>query len=153
MLDAGKAVTLPNGEFLLQSATSRYVAWIAIFLVVTLVSRGLLRRRIGGATPAGAILGAFIIPLLILPGIAMERVRVTPTDLEVRTGYWMAPTTMHYALADLVEIEEGRTVREDLQWKFRYANGKVRSLRLPNLLEGNRPPVVEALKARGILVR
>jgi hypothetical protein len=153
MLKAGKAITLPNGELLLQSAPSRYVAWIAIFLLVTLIAWWFQRRRIGGATPVVAFFAAFVIPLLFLPGIAMERVRVTGSHLDVRTGYWFAPMTMRYPLAELNDVQEGRNLRNDLVWTFRYANGRTRGLNLPDLLEGNRPPVVAALRSRGVTVR
>ena len=149
IFSAGTASTLPNGDLLLTSAPERLAAWIAIFVVVAPLSWWLWRRRIGGNIPPGAFLVSWVIPLVIAPGIAMESVRVSNESLALKTGYWFAPTVMRYPLEGLHGIEEGKNVRGDLRWTFRYQT-RVRTLTLPNLLESNRPPVVEALGHRGI---
>jgi hypothetical protein len=60
-----------------------------------------------------------------------------------------------FPLKSLERIDEGTKVRvnghEDLLWTFRYP-GSSRRLNLPDLLESNRPPVVEALRRRGVRV-
>ena len=152
MFSAGTVSTLPNGDLLLQSAPERLAAWIAVFVLVAPLSWWLWRRRIGGNIPPGAFIVSWVIPLVIAPGIAMESVRVSGDALSIKTGYWFAPTVMRYPLARLDTVEEGRTRRGDLRWTFRYG-ASVRTLTLPNLLESNRAPVVDALSRRGFPVR
>ena len=152
MFSAGTASILPNGDLLLTSAPERFVAWAVIFVVVAGLSAWLWRRGIGGNIPPGAFLVSWMIPLVFIPGIAMESVRVSDDALAIRTGYWFAPTLMRYPLAGLAGIEEGSTLRGDPRWTFRYGT-KVRTLTLPNLLDSNRAPVEAALQERGIPMR
>ena len=151
IFSAGRVSTLPNGDLLLQSAPERVAAWLAIFVVVAPLSWFLWRRRLGGTIPPGAFIVSWFIPLIVAPGIAMESVRVSNDALAIKTGYWFAPTVMRYPLARLTGVEEGKNPRGDLRWSFRYGT-KTRTLTLTNLLESNRPPVVEALRKRGIPV-
>ena len=155
MFSAGTASTLANGDLLLQSAPERYVVWIAVFLVVAPIAFFLWRRDIGGKYPPGAFIVSFFIPLFVVPGIAMESIRVTSDALVLKTGYWFAPNQKRFPLHGLERIDEGTNVRvnghEDLLWTFRYA-GSSRRLNLPDLLESNRPPVVEALRRKGVRV-
>jgi hypothetical protein len=148
ILNAAKIASLPDGGVLLTSAPARFAAWIAIFLVVMPVALWLWRRRIGGKYPPGAFIVSFFIPLIVVPGIAMESVRVTRTELAVRTGFWFAPTVKTLPLEGLREIEDS----VDRVWSFRYASGRSTRLHLPNLLEDNRPPVVDALQSQGVPV-
>jgi hypothetical protein len=148
VLNAAKIATLPDGGVLLTSAPVRFAAWIAIFLLVMPISFWLWRRRIGGKYPPGAFIVSFFIPLFVVPGIAMESVRLTRADLVVRTGFWFAPTVRTFPLEGLREIGES-----DRIWSFRYASGRSSRLHLPNLLEDNRPPIVDALRSRGVTVR
>jgi len=148
VLNAAKITTLEDGGVLLTSAPERFAAWSAIFLLVMPISLWLWRRRIGGKYPPGAFIVSFFIPLLVVPGIAMESVRVTRADLAVRTGFWFAPTVRTFPLEGLREI-----VESDRAWSFRYASGRSSRLHMPNLLEDNRPPIVGALRSRGVTVR
>jgi hypothetical protein len=152
VLNAAKITALPDGGVLLTSAPERIAAWSAIFLVVMPVSLWLWRRGIGGRYPPGAFIVSFFIPLFVVPGIAMESVRVTRSELAVRTGFWFAPTMKEFPLEGLSEIEDTVDRRSKRVWFFRYASGRSSRLHLPNLLEANRPPVVGALVARGIPV-
>jgi len=56
-------------------------------LVVLLVSRWCWNRRIGGRYPPGVFFASFAIPLIVVPGIALESVRVAPDRLSIRTGF------------------------------------------------------------------
>ena len=152
VLNAAKITSLADGGILLTSAPERIAAWSAIFLLVMPVALLLWRRRIGGRYPPGAFIVSFFIPLFVLPGIAMESVRVTRAALAVRTGFWFAPTVKAFPLDGLRAVEDSVDRRSKRIWSFRYASGRSSRLHLPNLLEDNRPPVVAALKARGIPV-
>ena len=155
MFSAGTVSTLPNGDLLLQSAPERYIVWIAVFLLVAPIAFLLWRRGIGGRYPPGAFIVSFFIPLIVAPGIAMESVRVTSDALVLKTGYWFAPHVKSFSFQGLERIDEGTNVRvngqSDLLWTFRYGTDS-RRLNLPDLLESNRPPVVEALRRRGVQI-
>jgi len=155
MFSAGTVSTLPNGDLVLQSAPERYVVWIAVFLIVAPIAFLLWRRDIGGKYPPGAFIVSFIIPLFIVPGIAMDSVRVTSDALLLKTGYWFAPNLKRFPFQGLERIDEWTNVRvngrKDLLWTFRYGASS-RRLNLPDLLESNRPPVVEALRRKGVPV-
>lgn len=152
MFSAGTVSTLPNGDLLLQSAPERYVAWTVVFLVFMLGGFFLWRRRMGGHVARNAFFVSWIIPLVILPGIAMDTTRLTAEALVVKTGYWFAPSTDRFPLKGLEQVEEEvEGPRERLYWRFRYGDGS-RRFNLPDLLEDHRATVAAALKARGVKV-
>ena len=152
MFSAGTVSTLPNGDLLLQSAPERYVAWALVFLVIAPVSWWLWRRGIGGKYPPGAFLVSWIIPLLILPGIAIDSTRLTSDALVVQTGYWFAPSTETFPLQGLDSIEEALVgPKKRLFWVFHYG-AKTRRINLPDLLEERRGDFASALGGRGVKV-
>jgi hypothetical protein len=152
MFSAGTVSTLPNGDLLLQSAPERYLAWTIVFLVFMLGGFLLWRQRIGGHLPRNAFFASWIIPLLILPGIAMDSTRLTADALIVKTGYWFAPSTERFPLHGLDSIEEERLgPKKRLFWVFHYG-ANTRRFNLPDLLEDHRVEVGEVLGRRGIPV-
>jgi len=153
MFSAGKFSTLPNGDLLLQSAPERYVAWALVFLVVAPIAFFLWRRGIGGRYPPGAFIVSWIIPLFVLPGIAMESTRLTADALIVKTGYWFAPSTETFPFAGLKWVDAERVgPKERLYWNFHYYGTGYRRLNLPDLLEDHRAQVADSLRSRGVSV-
>ena len=152
MFSAGTVSTLPNGDLLLQSAPERYLVWGLVFLLVAPIAFFLWRRKIGGNCPPGAFIVSWFIPLIVLPGIAMESTRLTADALIVKTGYWFAPSTRTFPLKGLDGIEEEPVgPKERLFWNFHYG-AKTRRLNLPDLLEDHRAPIADALRSRGVSV-
>jgi hypothetical protein len=91
----------------------------------------------------------------VLPGIAMESVRLTGDALSIKTGFWFAPHVESHPLRGLTEITErsepSRMVGREIVWTLR--NGpRSHRLDLPDLLESNRTPFVDVLRRRGIRV-
>lgn len=140
----------------------RYVMWILAFIVVAPVSWWCWRHRIGGRLAPGFFFASFLIPVLIVQGIALESVRVTPAALTVDTGLWFLPTTHEIRLSGLesvteqIEAKSGRRrfgSRTDTVWYFRYRTGEECRLVLSDLFDANRGRVVEHLRCRGLVVR
>lgn len=147
----------PDGTLTLHSAPGRYLVWALAFLLVMPIARYCWRRGIGGHYAPGAFIASFIIPLLIVPGIAMESVRVTPAAIEVRTGFWFAPTRFRYELTGVSEVEEKqirvpqrRIPRRDRVWVLHYDTGRTVRLHLTDLLDANRTTVADYLRGHGI---
>src|SRR5690242_5795361 len=95
-----------DGSLNIQSAPGRYVAWLMAFIVILPLSAWCWRRRIGGRLAPGFFFASFLIPLLVVPGIATESVRVGPDALVIRTGFWFSPTIHEIPLAGLEAVIE-----------------------------------------------
>lgn len=139
------------------SAPGRYVTWALAFLMLFLGAWWCRRRKLGGNLAHGAFYASFVIPLLILPGIALESVHLSSEELSIRTGLWFAPTTHRIPITGVVSVSEQeravqqrRVAREDVFWRFLYRDGTKRSLRLPDLLEANRALAIDHLRRLGI---
>src|SRR6266404_2465731 len=160
-LFASASVTLDAAGCLnIRSAPGRYVAWIVAFLVVLGISAWCWRRHIGKHFAPGFFFASFVIPLVVVPGIATESVRVAPNNLTIRTGFWFSPTIHQIQLAGLEAIIEQKEAvaqrglpRQDTFWYFRYKSGDQRRINLPDLLDANRDRVIVYLREHGFEVR
>jgi hypothetical protein len=147
------------GELSIRSAPGRYAGWIMAFVLILAVAWLCRRRRIGGNLAHGAFYASFAIPAIVVPGIALESVHVSRAELMVRTGLWFLPTVTRLPLTDIASItEESAAVRQrglprrDTHWRFRYRNGRERSLQLPDLLVAHRDATAGYLRRQGIPV-
>ena len=145
------------GGLSIRSAPGRYAAWVLAFAVLLAVTWLCRRRRIGGNLAHGAFYASFAIPIIIVPGIALESVHASRAELTVRTGLWFSPTVSRIALTDIESITERRKAvrqrglpRQDTYWRFRYRDGKERSLQLPDLLNAHRAATAAYLERQGI---
>jgi hypothetical protein len=141
----------------IRSAPGRYGWWLIAFALLLVAGWFCRRRRIGGNLAHGVFYASFTIPVIIVPGIALESIRASRTELTVRTGFWFSPTVKRISLSDLESITERRQAvrqrglpREDTYWHFRYQDGKRRSLRLSDLLAANRTAAADYLRRQGI---
>ena len=144
----------------IQSAPGRYAAWVAAFIIILPLSGWCWRRRIGGHLAPGFFFASFLIPLIVVPGIATESVHVTPDALTIRTGFWFSPTIHEIPLSGLATVIEQEEVvpqrglpRHDVFWYFRYRSGEQRRLDLPDLLQAGRDHVVRYFRQHGMEVR
>lgn len=160
-LFASASVTLAaDGSLNIQSAPGRYAAWLAAFIVILPLSAWCWRRHIGGHFAPGFFFGSFVIPLIVVPGIATESVRVAPDALTIRTGFWFSPAILQIPLSGLeAVIEQEEAVaqrglpRHDTFWYFRYHSEGQRRIDLPDLLDANRDQVIMYLRKHGFEVR
>jgi hypothetical protein len=149
-----------DGVWVVQSAPGRYVGWIVAFFIVALVSRWCWRRRIYKHFAPAAFFASFAIPLLVVPSIATESVRVSAEVLSIRTGLWFAPVERQIMLASLdtiietdEEVAQRHVSRSDTVWEFRFRSGDPLRLVLPDLLDEYRGIVGERLSKHGVQVR
>ncbi len=149
-----------DGSLTLQSAPGRYVVWVVAFIVVMPLAGWFWRKKIGGRYAAGVFFASFMVPLLIIPGMAAESIHVAPDALTMRGGIWFAPTVYRISLDHLeaiVNIEEEvaqrKVSRKDAVWEFRYRDREPLRLKLSDLLDANRAPVLEYLRRHGIPIR
>jgi hypothetical protein len=156
LFSSATANNLSDGSLLIQSGLWRYVIWIFAFIAVLPLSAWCWRRRIGGHFAPSVFFASFVIPLIVIPGIAGESIHVAPDALSVRTGFWFAPTVYDVSLRDLdviterdQDIAQRGMPRQDTFWHFRYVSGKTRSLNLPDLFVANRKEIASYLLAHG----
>lgn len=149
-----------DGVLVVQSAPGRYVGWIVAFFIVASVSRWCWRRRIYKHFAPAVFFGSFAIPLLVVPSIATESVRVSADALSIRTGLWFAPVERHITLAGLeaiietdAEVSQRHASRSDTVWEFRIRSGDPLRLVLSDLLDENRAVVAERLGKHGVEIR
>lgn len=149
-----------DGALVVQSAPGRYAGWIVAFFIVALVSRWCWRRRLYKHFAPAVFFASFAIPLLVVPSIARESVRVSDDALSIRTGLWFAPVERHLTFEGLEaiietdeEVSQRHVSRSDTVWEFRFRSGAPLRLVLPDLLDENRAVVVERLGKHGVQVR
>lgn len=151
---------LADGSLEIQNSPGNYVAWILAFVIVVPVSWWCWRRRLGGRWAPSVFIASFVIPLIVVPGMAMESILISPTALTIRTGFWFSPTITEVPLSGLVSFAERSEAvsqrgvpRRDTFWHFRYQSGQQRRIDLPDLLDANRAQALEYLCRHGIRVQ
>jgi len=150
----GTGTQLVDGVLQIESAPGRYIAWIAAFVILCPLSWWCWRRRFSGHLAPSVFLASFLIPLIVLPGIAVEKVHVSPTKLSVHTGFWFSPTVNEVSLANLESIaERSDSFRNQTFWYFRYNSGEQAVLDLPDLLKAHRAEVTNYLGSRGVEIK
>ena len=159
-LFASAVIEEDAGGLSIRSAPGRYAAWVLAFGAILAAAWFCRRRRIGGNLAHGAFYASFAIPIIVVPGIALESVRVSRSELVVRTELWFSPTVARIDLSGVDSVTEGSAavrqrglLRRDLYWRFRYRDGKERSLKLPDRLVAHRDATADYLRRQGIPFR
>ena len=155
--ESGLVSHAADGSLWIHSAPERYVAWVVAFMVAAPLSGWCWRRRIGGRFAPGIFIASFFVPLIVVPGMALESIHASPDSLSIRTGLWFAPKIDEVPLSGVesiserVEAVEQRAFpRHDTFWYVRYRSGNERRINLTDLFEGNRTVVAEYLRQHGI---
>jgi hypothetical protein len=152
--------TTADGGLIIFSAPIRYVGWALAFAILLPLSWLAWRRKIGGTLAPGMFFACFTIPTIVIPGIALERVEVSSRGLSLSTGFWFAPTRRTISFERLRALEERsekipqrRVERSDVFWTFHFETGAPARMKLPDLLAGNREPIVDLLRKHGVTIR
>lgn len=144
---------------ILRSAGVRYVVWAILFVVLAGPALWCWWKRVGVRLAMIVGLTSLAIPLIVLPGLATERIEIGPKTMVVTTGFWFRPTQHTLAVEGLLAITERTEVvrqrggeRTFRSWVFHYGSNFTRSLRLSDMLYANRATVLEFFRKRGIEV-
>jgi hypothetical protein len=148
-----------DGSLWIRSAPARYVAWVAAFLVLVPLSRWCWNRKIATNLAKGFFFASFLIPVLIIPGLAAESVHIAREELTIKTGFWFDPTIHRVPLEGVTGIVEYRVSsrqrsihRKDRYWEFRCKSVKPRRIKLPDLLDATREEAKAHLRKSGFTV-
>jgi hypothetical protein len=146
-----------DGTLQIHSAAARYVAWSVLFLLLSLPAFLLWRRRVFARAAAVVGLTSFVIPIIVLPSLAIERIVVSPRELGYTVGIWFSPIRKTIPLDTVEKLEERVESipqrgfeRRDTYWIFHYRSGRVFKLDLSDMLTANRASIKEYLWNLGI---
>jgi hypothetical protein len=155
---SAKVTQSPTG-LMIESAPGRYVAWIAVFLVVVTVAGVLWRRGFRHRLVKVAFISAFVIPIVVVPGIATESIFIGAESIDEGSHFWLSGPARRIELRSLVQvtrvkkpIDQRALPREDTFWEFTYSDGHSQELHLSDLFEANQDVVIGALQRRGVRV-
>ena len=156
-LFASSSIIHGQEMLVIHSSVARYITWVIAFLIIMPLSWRLWRKGISTTFAPGFFFASFLIPSLIVPGIASESIIVGPDVIRINTGFWFQPEKVVVSLSDLQAVYEGGEVipqrglaRKDLFWHFHYRDGGRRDLHLSDLFWANRSPVADYLTEHGV---
>ena len=90
-------------------------------------------------------------------GMAADRVRVSPTEIRIKTGLWFAPNCKGFAYRDVSYVK--KTVvrhsngREFEAWEIHYLNGQTGAIELTDLWVLNRELIEHLVEGYGVIVK
>jgi hypothetical protein len=99
------------------------------------------------------VAGTLFLGGLILPGMYMDRVVITPTEITQTTGLWFAPTVKGFRYADVrsVAIRETQRGRHTSRvWFVQRRDGTTQEIDPGDLWEFNEALVVQKLRGYGV---
>ena len=89
--------------------------------------------------------------------LGLDRVVLDDQKLEQTTGFWFAPLTKGFRLADVEYVEIGTARngrgREYEVWIVKHKSGRTQTIDPGDLWEMNGPDIVARLRTKGIEVR
>jgi hypothetical protein len=154
VLSSASVTTEPDGSLLIQSSYTRIGVWLLALLIFASVSVLLLRKRVLLRFGIVGIFVSLCILVVVLPGIIMERVHITPDRLATTEGFWFSPTPCDLDLNGLAFIRErsteGKFRQPKVNWLFQWRDGRKYDLILPDLLAANQEVVSRYLHEHGI---
>lgn len=126
---------------------------VALAVVAVLVARS----RADGRKKAIAVLLPALVLGLFLPGMALDRVVVTPEEIQQTTGFWFLPNRKGFRYADvhsvrILERVSSKGVPYDV-WRIQFRNGRSEELDPGDLWEKSSEVIVPRLRAYGVDVR
>ncbi len=141
---------------ILVSGGARLAAWWLSAGALAVVSWALVRarstRRYGwlGFGVSLAVMG------IVIPGVANERIVISPQALTIHTGLWFEPTVIHYPLANFIRAHEvlrhPNWYRSDYFLVLEAREGPPRRYRMGDFFIANRDFIFSHLAAAGLEV-
>lgn len=131
--------------------------YILLVLLGALVAGGVsflgYRNNWGARVTGVSALIAIFAGLLIAPSMAVDRVTVTPTEIEQKTGFWFAQTVKGFKYADVASIEIGERIsrrRRQVVWNVHRKDGSHSVIDPGDLWEMNSGRIVPLLEQYGV---
>jgi hypothetical protein len=152
-----------DGSMLVSSTRERVLAWGMAFCLLAAASliAWLLRR----GRPAGRIaLGVFgtslLIPILIMPSVRHEYIRVTPSRITIDTGDWYRESRSVFPIGRQDRIREyrdgflpGNLIGDpSVSWRVTRPDGGEDVLELNDFFAAHRMVVAYYIKDRGFML-
>ncbi|MBI1732161.1 MAG: hypothetical protein HYR49_05255 [Gammaproteobacteria bacterium] len=149
-----------DGALLLAGARERVLAWGIVFCLMAAAALLLwllnVRRRIA----VSMLVVSALIPLLVMPGLRRENIRVLPHRIVVDTGAWLLPARTAIDLTNLRQIRQQQTqftfagyiVEPNALWELEYADGSTRQILLNDFFTAHRMAIAQYLRDRGHVV-
>jgi len=140
------------------ATTIRWVIGVPVGIVTICALIGAVWRS-GTAWIIGAIVAVFA--TLIVPGICMDTLEITPQRITQTTGFWFAPTVKGFAYEQVSAVRQewrrersGRSgTRNNLYWIVEYRDGRTEEIDLGDLWENNRDVAIPRLQQYGVSFR
>ncbi len=140
----------------IESSAGRIGVWAVVWLLLIGFACWLWSKGLSSMAGIAAAL-SLVIALVAIPGIWIERVAVRPTSMDWTGGFWFSPTRKIFSFENLesvepnwVKIPQRGMSREDLRWSFKYRDGRVLELTLPDLMVAHDAEITAFLKKSGI---
>jgi hypothetical protein len=163
----GAALSVLTSLLLATAAAAQSAGDVTVFRfpghLVLLVALGALvaggvsflgyRNNWGARVTGVSALIAIFAGLLIAPSMAVDRVTVTPTEIEQKTGFWFAQTVKGFKYADVASIEIGEQIgrkRRQVVWNVHRKDGRVNVVDPGDLWEMNSSQIVPLLEQYGV---
>ena len=95
--------------------------------------------------------------LVFAPSMYLDRVIVSPTSIQQKTGFWWNQTIKQLVYEEISRVRittkpTGRKGRMEEIWEITYKDGRMRDFDPGDLWEANGASVIEALRRHGIEV-
>lgn len=143
-------------SLILVSGWFRIAAWAVSCAALALLSWGLHRAGHPRRYAWVALGVALAVAVIVIPGIARERIAVSPQKLTIETGLWFDPVVIDYALAEFVRAHE---VERPTNWYrtdhfliLEARDGPDRRYRMSDFFRANRVLIFERLAAAGLKI-
>jgi hypothetical protein len=132
-------------------------AMVAVPVGALLVGAGLSCFRRTFVPGLVTMLVALVVGVLLVPGIYMDTVTITPTEIKQTTGFWFSPTvnTVRYSDVQSISIHtvKKRKGGDARRWIIHRTDGTTRELDPGDLWENNEDFVVKKLRQYGVTIQ
>ena len=149
-----------DGAMILVSTRDRFMIWAATFCfmaAICLVCFLLSKNPRGRRASLLAFLATLFIPLIVIPGVRREYIRVSPRQITVEQGAWFLGSRTILPLQNLDNVSEWRAGfipgnllgDPDVSWHFLWKDGRRETLELNDFFNAHRMVVAYYIKDRG----
>lgn len=150
LLSGANAFTSADGTLVITSSLSRYIGWILVFVLGLPLCLWCWKKGLGGNYAKGFFFALFTVPIIILPSITNEQIKVSETSVVVITGFWFDPTRKIFELPDLAKTDSIKVekIGGNRNVVLTEWNGDKTFVGLSDLLSGNAEAIASYLVSK-----